>query len=86
MLARDASGLSYLATDALGTPIATVNLDTGAVLGEQVRAPYGEGRYAVVAGPARRSAAACTAASGSRANAKTRAGSRPSTRGSTIRR
>ncbi|HEX6820024.1 MAG TPA: hypothetical protein VF120_16735, partial [Ktedonobacterales bacterium] len=46
---RDATGLSYLATDHLGTPIATVNLDTGAVLGEQLRAPYGQARYAVSA-------------------------------------
>ena len=46
---RDATGLSYVASDQLGTPIATLNLDTGAVLGEQLRAPYGQARYAASA-------------------------------------
>jgi len=46
---RDAAGLSYVASDHLGTPLATLNLDTGAVLGEQLRAPYGQPRYAASA-------------------------------------
>src|SRR5262249_36350505 len=36
---RDASGLSYVGSDLLGTPIATFNLDTGTVTGLQLRAP-----------------------------------------------
>jgi len=43
---RDASGLSYLAHDLLGTPILTYNLDTGAIFGGQLRTPYGQARYA----------------------------------------
>jgi len=38
-----------VASDHLGTPLATLNLDTGAVLGEQLRAPYGQARYAASA-------------------------------------
>ena len=44
---RDATGLSYLATDHLGTPIATVNLDSGALLGEQLRARQAGGAFAL---------------------------------------
>src|SRR5262249_9225566 len=43
---RDASGLSYTGSDLLGTPIATFNLDTGTVTGLQLRAPYGQPRFA----------------------------------------
>jgi len=42
---RDATGLHYLAMDLLGTPLATYNLDTGALLGTQLRAPYGQPRF-----------------------------------------
>jgi hypothetical protein len=37
---RDASGLTYQGSDALGTPVAAVNASTG-VVGEQLVAPYG---------------------------------------------
>src|SRR5262249_53309688 len=39
---RDASGLSYVGSDLLGTPIATFNLDTGTGTCLQLRAPYGQ--------------------------------------------
>jgi RHS repeat-associated protein len=48
---RDASGLSFLATDQLGTPIAALTLDTGAVSGEQLRTPYGQPRYSATIQP-----------------------------------
>jgi hypothetical protein len=38
---RDASGLSYLAADLLGTPILTYTCDTAGDAGTQLRAPYG---------------------------------------------
>ena len=43
---RDASGLAYAHTDLLGTPIATLLLDSAAVTGVQLRAPYGQPRNA----------------------------------------
>jgi RHS repeat-associated protein len=45
---RDSSGLTYQATDLLGTPIAALNPASGLV-GEQLRAPYGQPRYAASA-------------------------------------
>jgi RHS repeat-associated protein len=49
LLGRDTEGeREYLATDLLGTPIATLGL-AGGVSGEQLRAPYGQPRYSASA-------------------------------------
>jgi RHS repeat-associated protein len=45
---RDASGLTYQASDLLGTPIAALSLTSG-VRGTQLRAPYGQARFAASA-------------------------------------
>lgn len=42
---RDASGLSYAHSDTLGTPIASLLLDSATVTGTQLRTPYGQARY-----------------------------------------
>jgi hypothetical protein len=42
---RDSSGLVVQASDPMGTPIAALNLASGLV-GEQLRTPYGQARYA----------------------------------------
>lgn len=43
---RDGTGLYYLATDQLGTPIAALRLTDGTLTGAQLRTPYGQARYA----------------------------------------
>ena len=49
---RDSAGLSSTGSDLLGTPIATFNLDTGTVTGLQLRAPYGQARFAATSATA----------------------------------
>jgi RHS repeat-associated protein len=47
---RDSSGLVYQATDLLGTPNLAFNVGSATVVGAQLRAPYGQARYAAASG------------------------------------